>query len=115
VERRTGGAAHRIGEDVADAFAGRSTHDASDKVATGHLAHVLRPRPMRLRRMVIEEVERFPDPGRSLCETGPGRSIARIARAVDHDAGMGQLRCIDPTRAATHSNWLVVGGRRTKR
>jgi AcrR family transcriptional regulator len=110
VERMTGGAAHLIGEDLEDDFTGRSAGDFLLQVATDQLFSVLTPPLMRLRRMVIGEVERFPDLGRSLYENGPGRSIARIARAIEHFRHLGQLRCDDAKSAATQFNWLVMGG-----
>lgn len=110
VERMTDGAAHEIGEDVEDDLKGIPVRAFLLKVATDQLSIVLTPRLMRLRRMVIGEVERFPDLGKSLYENGPARSIHRIARAIDHYASTGELRPTEPLRAATHFNWLVMGG-----
>jgi AcrR family transcriptional regulator len=110
VEQMTGGAARQIGEDVEDDFEGRSVHDFLLDVANDQLFIVMTPRLMRLRRMIIGEVERFPDLGRSLYENGPQRSIARIARAIEHYSRIGELRCADATEAATQFNWLVMGG-----
>lgn len=110
VERMTGGAAHAIGEDQDDDFDGVSAEDFFLRVATDNLLVVMTPRLMRLRRMVIGEVERFPEMGRSLYENGPGRTIARLKRAIDHFTRIGALRCDDPNSAAEHFNWLVMGG-----
>ncbi len=110
VERMTGGAAKDIGEDVEDDFEGLSAERFFLEAATDQLIVVMTPRLMRLRRMVIGEVERFPDLGRSLHDNGAGRSIARYARAIGHYTKTGELHCDDPYSAATHFNWLVMGG-----
>ena len=110
VESMTGGAAHDIGEDVEDVFDETSVRDFLLEAATDQLTVVLTPRLMRLRRMVIGEVERFPDLGRSLYQNGPVRSIDRIARALEHYAEIGELELSDPQAAAENFNWLVMGG-----
>ncbi|WP_299919671.1 TetR/AcrR family transcriptional regulator [uncultured Roseobacter sp.] len=110
VEQMTGGAAHDIGEDVEDDFEGTSVEDFLTNAAIDQLSIVMTPRLMRLRRMVIGEVERFPELGKSLYENGPQRSIRRIAKAIAHYSRLGELRETDPYTAATHFNWLVMGG-----
>jgi TetR/AcrR family transcriptional repressor of mexJK operon len=109
VEAMTGGAARAIAEDEEDRFEDRPVRDFLMDVAMDQLTVVLTPRLMRLRRMVIGEVERFPELGRSLYDNGPKRSIRRLTRAVVHYTGTGELRAPDPTLAATHFNWLVMG------
>ena len=64
---------------------------------------------MRLRRLVIGEVERFPDLARVLHERGPQRSISRLAAACAHYTRLGQLRVDDARGAASFFNWLVMG------
>ncbi|WP_445810246.1 TetR/AcrR family transcriptional regulator [Yoonia sp.] len=110
VEQMTGRAARLIGEDVADDFTGKSAEVFFLQVARDQLCSVLTPPLMRLRRMVIGEVERFPELGLSLYENGPGRSIARIALVIEHYRGVGELQCVDAEAAATMFNWLVMGG-----
>lgn len=110
VERMTGGAAQEIGEDVEDDFEGVPVEEFLIDVAIAQLRVVMTPRLMRLRRMVIGEVERFPELGRSLYENGPQRSIRRLTRAIEHYTNGGELTCEDPISAATHFNWLVMGG-----
>lgn len=110
VEHMTGGAAHAIGEDVDDDFEGMSAEDFFIRVAIDQLLVVMTPRLMRLRRMVIGEVERFPELGRSLHENGPMRSINRLAAAIAYYAGLGELHCTDPTSTAIRLNWLIMGG-----
>ncbi len=110
VEHMTGGAAHDIGEDVDDDFEGISAESFFIRVAIDQLLVVMTPRLMRLRRMVIGEVERFPELGRSLYENGPMRSIKRLATAIAHYSAVGELHCTDPKSAAISLNWLIMGG-----
>jgi TetR/AcrR family transcriptional regulator, mexJK operon transcriptional repressor len=109
VQAMTGGAAHAIGEDVDDVLDDRPVRDFLLEVAIDQLTIVLTPRLMQLRRMVIGEVERFPELGQSLYENGPMRSIRRLTRALEHYTSMGQIRTPDPAVAATHFNWIVMG------
>ncbi|MEJ6393483.1 TetR/AcrR family transcriptional regulator [Gymnodinialimonas sp. 2305UL16-5] len=109
VEQMTGSAACDIGEDVEDNFEGKSVKDFFINAAIDQLSVVMTPRLMRLRRMVIGEVERFPELGESLYEHGPQRSIRRIAKAVAHYGRVGELQETDPYTAAAHFNWLVMG------
>ena len=90
----------RDGEDVASylrAYAERQ------------LLIVLTPRLMQLRRLVIGEVGRFPQLGRSVYEGGPMRAISAIASALKAFADRGLLEIDDPVVAASHFNWLVMG------
>jgi AcrR family transcriptional regulator len=109
VEAMTGEAAHEIREDVEEPLDERPVEDFLSELAVDQLTVVMTPRLMRLRRMVIGEVERFPELGRSLYENGPGRSIARLARAFAHYALIGQLATPDPVAAATRFNWMLMG------
>ena len=110
VKTMTAGAAQEIGKDVEEVFDGRSVEDYLLDVAIAHLTVVLTPRLMRLRRMVIGEVERFPELGQSLYLNGPMRSIRQFTRALEHYARIGQIETPDAELAATHFNWLVMGG-----
>ncbi|PSJ54356.1 TetR/AcrR family transcriptional regulator [Pseudaminobacter soli (ex Li et al. 2025)] len=110
VKAMTAGAANKIGKDVEEVFDGRLVEEYLLDVAIAHLAIVLTPRLMRLRRMVIGEVERFPELGRSLYLNGPIRSIKQFTRALEHYASIGQIETAEPEAAATHFNWLVMGG-----
>jgi AcrR family transcriptional regulator len=67
------------------------------------------PRLMQLRRLVIAEAERFPELGRVLYESGPGRAIAGLAAAFARWNKQGLLRVADAEVAASHFNWLVMG------
>lgn len=67
------------------------------------------PRLMQLRRLVIAEVERFPELGKALYEGGPGRAISGLAVAFTAWSKEGLLRVSDARVAATQFNWLVMG------
>ena len=78
--------------------------------ATLQLQIVMTPRLMRLRRLVIGEVGRFPELGRALHEKGPGHSIGRLARAFAVYRDKGELTVGNAREAASFFNWLVMGG-----
>ena len=71
---------------------------------------VLTPRLLQLRRMVIGESSRFPELGKALYDSGPGRAMRAIALALERLARRGFLMLEDPAVAAAHFNWLVMGG-----
>lgn len=78
--------------------------------AVEQLSIVMTPALLRLRRLVIAEVDRFPELGAALHRNGPGRSIDRLAAAFSNYVARGQLRLGDARQAAGFFNWLVMGG-----
>jgi TetR/AcrR family transcriptional repressor of mexJK operon len=76
--------------------------------ALTQLSVVLTPRLMQLRRLVIGEVARFPELARVLYESGPKRAISQLAATFEQLAERRLLTLDDPTRAASHFNWLVM-------
>ncbi len=70
---------------------------------------VLTPRLMKLRRMVIGEVERFPELGVELHRAGPKPSIRKFSRAIAHYQSTGDLIESEPLQAAKQFNWLLMG------
>ena len=76
--------------------------------ARWHLAEVMQPGRLRLRRMLIGEAERFPALAQAWYATGPERSCAVFADwfAAWHRRGL--LRVPDPMLAAQQFNWLVL-------
>ena len=76
--------------------------------ARWHLADVMQPARLRLRRMLIGEAERFPELARAWYASGPERSCAEFARWFTAWQGRGLLRTPDPTLAAQEFNWLVL-------
>ena len=77
-------------------------------LARRQLALVIQPRILQLRRLVIGEVARFPEPGRTFYEQGPGRTIAALAATFERLAARGRLQLDDPFLAAAHFNWLIM-------
>lgn len=73
------------------------------------LAAVLQPRMLRLRRLVIGEVPRFPELARAVLKHGPQRAITALAQMLTDLKGRGLLSVPNPTLAATQLNWLVMG------
>ncbi|RUM06291.1 hypothetical protein EFB14_31610 [Rhizobium fabae] len=61
---------------------------------------------IRLRRLVIGEVTRFPELGVVLYSGGPGRAIESLAATFDRLAALGALSIADTKLAATQFNWL---------
>lgn len=82
-------------------------HDLRE-FARAHLADVMQPQLLRMRRLLIGEADRFPDLARAWYESGPVRSSTIFAtwfRALDR---RGMLRVDDPQLAGQHFNWLVL-------
>jgi TetR/AcrR family transcriptional regulator, mexJK operon transcriptional repressor len=77
--------------------------------ARRQLRQVMQPRVMQLRRLVIGEVNRFPELGRAFYERGAGRSTAALTAAFERLTARGLLRADDPELAAAHFNLLVLG------
>lgn len=70
---------------------------------------VLTPRLLRLRRLVIGEVARYPELARALEQHGPQRAIAALALVLADLDARGLLAVQDAQAAATQLNWLVMG------
>ena len=87
-----------------------STDVATDlrAFARWHLADVMQPGRLRLRRMLIGEAERFPELAQAWYATGPERSFAEFASWFAEWDRRGLLRVPDPMLAAQHFNWLVL-------
>jgi TetR/AcrR family transcriptional repressor of mexJK operon len=81
-----------------------------EEYALRQLTVVLDPRILRLRRLVIGEVPRFPHLARALWENGPLRAITDLAGLFRDLADAGMLRVADPSVAAETYNWLVMSG-----
>lgn len=102
-------------EDASDRVHDRTTELDDDVArhlrayATRQLSVVLDPRLLRLRRLVIGEVPRFPELAEALYAAGPARAVAELTHLVTAYAERGLLRIDDPHVAATHLNWLVMG------
>ena len=101
-------AAEPVHDEVARLAASGDVETDLRDLARRQLAAVMRPELMRLRRLVIGEVNRFPELGRTFFERGPGRTIETLAGAFGRLAERGELELDDAERAANHFNWLVM-------
>ena len=96
-------------EQVAEPLDDRPIGDYLQEFAELQLTIVMTPRLMQLRRLVIGEVERFPELGKALHALGPQRSINRLSSAFAHYRRLGQVKVDDLDAAASFFNWLVMG------
>lgn len=89
---------------------GRTGDLAADlrALARHQLDLVMQPHLLRLRRLVIAELARFPELGRIFYARGPERTIVTLASIFDNLAGDGVLHTEDPHLAATQFNWLLM-------
>jgi TetR/AcrR family transcriptional regulator, mexJK operon transcriptional repressor len=78
-------------------------------LARTHVAAVLRPGGIQLRRLVIAEADRHPELARAYYERAPERVIITLADAFARLADRGLLRVDDPRLAAEQYSYLVLG------
>jgi TetR/AcrR family transcriptional repressor of mexJK operon len=78
------------------------------QLARRHIASIVKPEVMRVRRMVIGEADRFPELARAWFQTGIDSGLAKLAERFAELARGGLLRVEDPVLAAQHFNWLVL-------
>lgn len=76
---------------------------------TRQLDAVLQPRILKLRRLVIGEVARFPELARAVYEHGPRRAIDTLTATLAEARSRGVLQVPDPRGSAIQLNWLVMG------
>jgi AcrR family transcriptional regulator len=74
----------------------------------GFLKGVMRPNVLKLRRLVIGEVGRFPELGRVFYELGPERATQQLALALREAAERHSLTMTNPDIAAAHLLSLVL-------
>jgi TetR/AcrR family transcriptional repressor of mexJK operon len=77
-------------------------------LARRHIASIVKPEVMRVRRMVIGEADRFPELARTWSQTGVERGLAKLAERLADLSRRGLLRVEDPALAAQHFNWLIL-------
>jgi len=73
-----------------------------------HVADVIQPHLLRLRRMLMAEAERFPHLALAWYEAGPAFSTAMFATWFGTWHRRGVMRAPEPVIAAEHFNWLVL-------
>lgn len=76
--------------------------------ARQHLANVMQPELLRMRRVLIGEAERFPELAAAWYQNGPVRSCELFAAWFTALHGRGLLDVPDPMLAAQQFNWLVL-------
>lgn len=76
--------------------------------ARAHVADVIQPDLIRMRRLLMAEAERFPDLAAAWYHAGPGVSCAMFAGWFEAWHRRGLLRAPDPALAAEHFNWLIL-------
>lgn len=109
VSSMTGGAGDALHDLDVEPAADGDVAGYLEQYAAGQLAIVMTPRLLKLRRLVIGEVGRFPALARALSENGPQRAIRSLAVAMTALRERGLLDFNDATEAATTFNWLVMG------
>jgi TetR/AcrR family transcriptional repressor of mexJK operon len=76
--------------------------------ARNFLSGVMQPDVLKLRRLVIGEVGRFPELGQALYDLGPKRAAEQLAIALGASAAQHGLTLEDPHLAAEHLLWLIL-------
>ena len=98
----------RVQNEVAELRDGDNVESYLTNYAVRQLEIVLTPRILQLRRLVIGEVNRFPELGAVLYAGGPERAIASLTIIFKRLAARGVLSIRDPYLTATQFNWLVM-------
>jgi len=109
VSSMTNQASDSVHTETPDLVEGEDVADYLRRYADRQLAIVLTPRVMRLRRLVIGEVGRFPELAQALFDAGPKRAMAAFAATLKRLADRGLLVIDDPGVAASQFNWLIMG------
>lgn len=78
---------------------GLNAPDAIYKIADQHLKVVLSERYIRLARLVVAEVNQFPELGKSFYEHGPGRSYDNFKTFLVQRMTLGELQIKNTSRA----------------
>jgi TetR/AcrR family transcriptional regulator, mexJK operon transcriptional repressor len=76
--------------------------------ARRHVADVMQPHLVRMRRILIGEADRFPELAAAWYARGPERAHATFAAWFTGLAERGLLHVPDPLLAAEHFNWLIL-------
>ena len=108
VSALTNQASDRVHAGVSEFHEGDDLKRYLTNYAVRQLQIVLTPRIVRLRRLVISEVSRFPELGEALYSGGPGRAIISLAAIFERLAECGVLAIRNPSLAASQFNWLVM-------
>lgn len=108
VTTMTDAASDRVLNDVADPSEASEVPAYLRAYAERQLDVVMTPSLLKLRRLVIGEVGRFPDLARALYESGPRRAISSLAATFTRLGERGMLSIDDAEVAASQFNWLIM-------
>ena len=108
VSELTSDASDQVHDDPPDPRSPADVPQALYEYADRQLGIVLTARLLRLRRLVIGEVDRFPELARALWLHGPQRAMDSLAAWLARLADAGMLRVDDPALASEQFNWLVM-------
>lgn len=108
VTTMTDAASDRVLNDVADPAEASEVPAYLRAYAERQLDVVMTPSLLKLRRLVIGEVGRFPDLARALYESGPRRAISSLAATFTRLGERGMLSIDDAEVAASQFNWLIM-------
>jgi TetR/AcrR family transcriptional repressor of mexJK operon len=78
-------------------------------LARQYLHSVMRPQVLQMRRLLVGEAVRFPDLARTYYERAPERVLTALAPELKYLDERGLLRVADPTLAAKHFAFLILG------
>jgi len=81
------------------------------RFARQHLAEVMQPHLLRMRRRLIAEAERFPQLAATWYRNGPEKGHETLAAVFSALAARGLLQIDDALVAAEQFNWLVLQAR----
>src|ERR1700682_4896559 len=76
--------------------------------ARSFLKGVMQPDVLKLRRLVIGEVGRFPELGQAFYDLGPKRAVEQLGLALSVLSTRRGLSLEDPNLAAEHLLWLIL-------
>lgn len=78
------------------------------RFARRHVADLMDPQLVRMRRRIISVAERFPELAATWYDNGPAAAVETLAEVFATLAERGLLRIDDPATAAEQFNWLVL-------
>ncbi|WP_323791444.1 TetR/AcrR family transcriptional regulator [Nocardioides sp.] len=109
VTAMTKGAGDEVSAGSAVPASREHVREALEELLGHQLAVVMTPRLLRLRRLVISEVPRFPDLARAVYDQGPRRAVAALEALLGELDARGWVQVPNPAVAAEQLNWLVMG------
>lgn len=80
-------------------------YDLGERLALG----IIRPEVVAIRRLLIGEARTFPTLAQEYFDAAPGQVIAALAAGFAQLAESGNLRVLDPQRAAAQFAYLIAG------